>query len=63
MTKPELTEKIALSFKEFCLIMALRNKYHDGKVVIQMRDSRVVRVLKAFESDELEEPHLTKDKF
>lgn len=43
--------------------MALRNKYRFGTVQIMMRDGKVVRILKAFESDELDKPILTKDKF
>ena len=57
----EPTERIELTFKEFCLIMALRNKYRYGTVQIMMRNGKVVRVLKAFESDELEEPILDKE--
>lgn len=60
MVEKDDTMKIDLNFKEFCLIFAIRNKFRFGDVIIKMRDGVPIRILHAFESDELEKPTLTK---
>lgn len=47
-------QKLSLTLKEELLILVLRNKWKHGEVVIYMRDGQPVRVLKAFEGDDLD---------
>lgn len=54
--------EMSVNFKEMCLLLAIRNKYRFGEVVVVMRDGIPVRILHAFESDELDDPkNLTDD--
>jgi hypothetical protein len=43
-----------LSAKEIALILALRNKFRYGDVIIKMKDGQPMRLAKAYEFDDLD---------
>lgn len=50
----ENKEPIKLTIREELLILALRNRWKHGEVIVVMRDGQPVRIKKAWDSEDIE---------